>query len=348
MTLTFGGGARALLVALALAWVRPGAATTPTEHEAPGETRPASSDDQTLARALFERARTVQGAGRASEACPIFEESLRLEADLVVRFHLAACYEAIGRLASAHRSFSQVAALGVTRGEPELGSNAERRAAALAPRLSKLRVVVAPSEAGRITVERDGTPLDVWEWSEEVPVDPGLHRVRASGDGLVEWSAEIEVSPGPGSYWVRVPPLAIKRLVPQLLLSSGPAGVDAAPPDHSFLGPTHRKVAVLAGGVGVVCIAVGGVFGVRAITKSDASARAGCVGNVCPTPAGVELRREAQVAGNVATVGMISGLTGLATAAAIFLLIDGTSQRPRSVVPRASARSGELLWQGEF
>jgi hypothetical protein len=331
-------GASALLLGLVLLWVGPARASEPD----------AALEQRALARALRERARSVLAGGDAKQACPIYEESLKLEPALDTRFDLGVCYEALGRLASAYHAFSEVADLAAARGAVELGERSQIRARSVARRFSKLRIIVPAGMAPGVQIERDGVPLDVSEWGLEVPVDAGIRQVRAYGEGLAPWSEQIEVLPGPGTYTVQVPELAAKRLAPRLSLGHG-HDEPAEPIDRSFLGPTHRKIAVIAGGVGVACIAVGSVFALRAISKSDASDRAGCFGNVCPTPDGVELRRQAQVAGNVATGSMIGGLTGLATAAALFLLVDGTSSRAApTVVPRASAHGGEVLWQGRF
>jgi hypothetical protein len=331
-------GAPALLLALALLWVGPAPASEPA----------AAPDQRALARALRERARSVLAGGDAKQACPIFEESLKLEPALDARFDLGLCYEALGKLATAYRAFSEVADLAAARSAAELGERSGHRARAVARRSSKLRVIVSTDTAPGVQIELDGAPLDATEWGLEVLVDAGVREVRAYGEGLTPWSQQIEVFPGSGTYTVQVPELAAKRLAPRLSLGHG-SDEPPDPSDRSFLGPTHRKIAVIAGGVGVACIAVGSVFALRAISKSDASDRAGCTGSVCPTPEGVELRRQAQIAGNVATGSMIGGLTGLATAAALFLLVDGTSARAApNVVPRASANGGEVLWQGRF
>lgn len=339
MIRTLCGGVAALLLGAILLWVEPGGAFEPD----------APHDQRARAQVLFDRARGVLQNGDAQQACPLFEESARLEPALVTRFYLAACYEALGRLASALRVFSEVADLALAHGDTELGAGARQRGSLLEKQVSRLRIIAPQGASAGIQIERDGIVLDATEWGIEVPVDAGTHQVRAYGDGLVEWSERIEVLVGPGTYTVAVPELASKRLMPRSSLESTATSIEAEPVDRSFLGPTHRKVAVVAGSIGVICIGVGSVFALRAISKSDASDRAGCLGSVCPTPAGVELRREAQVAGNVATGSMIGGLTGLATAAALFLLVDGTSARAApSVVTRASAHGGELLWQGRF
>ena len=57
--------------------------------------------------------------GRVSEACPLFEQSQRLDAGIGTQYNLAACYEALGRVASAYALFLEVSATAQARGQTE-------------------------------------------------------------------------------------------------------------------------------------------------------------------------------------------------------------------------------------
>jgi hypothetical protein len=290
--------------------------------------------------------------GNPSAACPLLDESQGLDSGLGTQLDLAACYEHTGKLASAHRLFTLVADEAGGRGHGERALLARARASALEPRLSKLNIVVSASQRARVEVERDGAPMAAHELGVAVPVDPGVHTVRVSGQGLHAWAVEIRVAAEPGEHTVLVPLLLEKRLQPQLH-----SGIRSVPPHDeprmkSFLGPTHRKVAVVAGATGLLGVSAGTIVAMRAISKLDESDRLGCIGSLCPTAAGVEARRQAQVSTNIATASMITGLTGLATAAALFLLLDGddtdSARGSSHVEPRIARSSGELLWRGEF
>jgi hypothetical protein len=101
--------------------------------------------------------------------------------------------------------------------------------------------------------------------------------------------------------------------------------------------------------VGGVGVAVGRIFGLRAISRSDDSDRLGCVGDLCPTQAGVDARGEAESAGNVSTVSLIGGLAGLATASVLFLIRDdGADGAALGVVPAAAPGAAELSIRGRF
>jgi hypothetical protein len=310
-----------------------------------------SASPETRAQELFVQAGELMLADDAAGACPLLEESQRLDPALGTQFNLAACYEQTGKLASAHRLFSKVADLANALGHHERASMASARVSALEPRLSKLNIIVSASQRDRVEVERDGSLMASQELGVAVPVDAGLHTVRVSGEGLGAWWAEIRVLADPGEHTVFVPVLTEKTLEPQLH-----SGIASVPPSDvprmkTFLAPTHRKVAVVAGSMGVLGVSAGTIFGMRAISKLDESDRLGCIGNLCPTAAGVDARRQAQVSTNVATVSMLAGLAGLATAAALFLLIDDDADDARAssrIEPRVAQSSGELLWRGQF
>lgn len=85
---------------------------------------------------------------------------------------------------------------------------------------------------------------------------------------------------------------------------------------HSGLG-TRKIIALVSGGVGVAGLAVGTIFGVKAMgSKSDADKA--CSGNVCSTDAGVTAGNDAHAAGNVATIGMVVGAVGIAGGLALW------------------------------
>ena len=94
----------------------------------------ARAEDETPARALFKQGRALANEGKYAEACPKFEESLRLEVGVGTQFNLADCWEHVGKTASAQKLFlgaaaSAKAAGQVEREPPQLEPAAERCAA---------------------------------------------------------------------------------------------------------------------------------------------------------------------------------------------------------------------------
>jgi hypothetical protein len=291
-----------------------------------------SAADRAAAQVLFDEGRTLMEKGRPAEACPRFERSEKLEPGLGTRFHLANCYEAIGKLASAFALFLEVAAEAEVRGQAERERVARSRARAVEPRLPRLAIEVPYASSPALRVERDGAQVGSAQWGLPVPVDAGVHRVDASAPGRLAWHTEVEVREEGTVTRVNVPPLAENQ--------------------PSFFAPLSRKIGLAALGVGVGTIALGTVFAVQAVSKKNASNRAGCSEDQCTTENGVALREEAVAAGNRATWAMGIGLVGLGAAAALFWVLpvdaEDDSESDVQLEPVADLSSASLRLHGRF
>jgi hypothetical protein len=259
----------------------------------------ASASQVAAAEALFAEGRALVLQGRAPEACRKFEQSQGLDPGLGTQFNLADCYERVGKLASAHALFKDVAATARRTGQARREQVALERAGAVQPRLTKLAIVVPAGRGAELRVERDGAEVSRAEWDVPVAVDPGLHRVRASGPGLRDWATEVTVPSDGGVHRVAIP---VGEAV-------------------SFFDPLQRKLGLAAAGVGVLGVSLGSFFGVRAIMKRNEANRTGCEGRECSTDESVALRDAARRSGDIATVTMSVGAAGLATAAVLFWVV---------------------------
>jgi hypothetical protein len=306
--------------------------SAPVARTEPPAAKQPSAADRAAAQALFDEGRTLMERGRPADACPRFEQSEKLEPGLGTRFHLANCYEVLGKLASAHALFLEVEAEAEVRDQAERERLARSRARALEPRLARLTIEVPYASSPALRIERDGAVIGAAQWGVAVPVDAGVHRVIASAPGRVAWQTEVEVRDEGSLTRVNVPPLAEQS--------------------SSFFAPVSRKVGLVALGVGVGTIALGTVFAVQAVSKEDASNRAGCSDDQCTSEEGVSLRRQALAAGNRATWAMGAGLVGLGAAAALFWLWptgeeDGGAGDVQ-LEPVADLNSASLRMHGRF
>src|SRR5688572_17830814 len=89
--------ARSLVATAALAALLNGSLVRPAQAQ--------SSSDSATARALFAEGRKLMGEKKYEDACPKFEESLRLDHGMGTQFNLAFCWEQLGRTASAWATF---------------------------------------------------------------------------------------------------------------------------------------------------------------------------------------------------------------------------------------------------
>jgi hypothetical protein len=287
------------------------------------------------AQTLFDEGRALLLEGRAQEACPKLEESQRLDPGLGTQLNLADCYERLGKLANARTLFLDVAEQAKASGQEQRERVARGRAAAIEPRLGKLAIVVPADGGAELRVERDGAELGRAQWNVPALVDPGEHRVRAWGPGVGEWVSEVDVV-ADGVVHEAVVPVNDAR---------------------AFFDPLHRKLGLVAAGVGVAGVAVGGVFGVRAITKKNEADRAGCDGRTCNTVESGKIRDQARSAGNIATVAMSIGAGGLAAAAVLLWIVSEPSSEGAEgsgrvatleLGPLLVARGGGVWLHGDF
>jgi hypothetical protein len=305
----------------------------PTRVLAEPNTKSRARDpDVATAQKLFEEGRALMKKGQPGEACPKFQESQHLDPGLGTQFNLANCLEQLGKLASAHALFTEVADAARASGQVEREQVARARADAVEPRLTKLAILVPAESSRELKVVRDGVPVAQAEWGSAVPVDPGIHRVRASGPGLEQWTTDIDVPSDGAVHQVMVP-----------------NGVE-----ESFLTPLNHKLALAAAGVAVVGLGAATYFTVHALDLKQQAEAAGCRGTQCPTQDGVDLRQQASSAGNWATVSVSIGVAGLATAAALLWVVPefGRENAPESaaieLTPVMAPGIGALLLGGRF
>jgi len=301
-----------------------------------------SAQDSATARALFDEGRALAKDGKYAAACPKFEESSRIEPGIGTSYNLADCYEHVGRTASAWSVFLEAASKARLAGQVDREKAARDRADALAPKLARLTVVVpAQARVPGLEVRRDGSLLGEPMWGQALPVDPGKHTVRVSAPGYRPWSSEFEGSPEK-SQSVSVPPLI--KITDS---SSGPtADADATSPPS---GNSQRTAGLVVAGVGVVGVAVGSVFGLKARSKWN-DAQSHCEARLCDD-AGVSLTSDAKTAATLSTIGFGVGMVGLVTGAVLWLSAPSKSKDPVGSIglaPLAGPAATGLTLDGRF
>src|SRR6202040_697588 len=111
------------------------------------------------ARALFNEARELMKAGQYDEACPKLEAATRLHEGSGLLLNLGDCYEHVGRTASAWTEFGEAASAAERQGRAVDQAEAQKRQAAIEPKLSRLAIRVN-KEAPGLVVKRDGSALE--------------------------------------------------------------------------------------------------------------------------------------------------------------------------------------------
>jgi hypothetical protein len=155
----------------------------------------AAQEDKLAARSLFDEGRRLMDAGQYDQACPKFEESIRVGGGSGAKYHLAQCYEAVGKTTSAWSLYLEIeaeASAGTDERDQQRAAAAAQQAAKLADTIPKLTIAVNTPVEG-LVVTRDGVEVGAAAWGTPVAVDPGDHSITATAPGYVTWSATIKV-----------------------------------------------------------------------------------------------------------------------------------------------------------
>ncbi len=235
----------ALTLALSLAFASNAGAQEPPKR------------DPAAAEALYLSGRELWNQGQWDEACAKFEASLSLNVAATTLINIAMCRDKQGRLTEAQVAYKQ--ALQVNRDTP---SDSRREAlqkviteglSALEPRVPQLRIAV-PNPPEGLAVTRDGLPLLAGALGEDMPLDPGEHRVVVSAPGYVEHSMLLRIAEGERRF-LSIELKEVPRPAPGPLASPPPA--PTAPPQND--GQSAPTWAYVAGGAGLLLIG-GGVY----------------------------------------------------------------------------------------
>ena len=311
-----------------------------------------SPQDQAVAQSLYDEGRTLMNAKAFDRACPKLEESQRLDPSPATEFHLADCYEQIGRTASAWAAFLEVASNSKLAARADREKVARERAAELALKLTKLSIdVPAASQVAGLVVKRNGTVVREAQWGAGVPVDQGMQTIEVSAPGKLTWQSQTQAAGEGKTTTVVVPPLVDAPVAVAQTSTSAPASgstmapTTEVPPSNPSSGSTQRVVAVAVAGVGVVGVVLGSVFGASALGKNSDANSGHCVGNACDA-AGVSLRQSAVSAGNISTIAFVAG--GVALAGGTVLWFTAPSSHGVQAAPAVGGGSYGAVVRGTW
>lgn len=326
------GGGKPVGVASASASVS--ASAVPTFMVPPQEARPenpVTADAKATAETLFLRGQKLHEAGNFEQACPLFEESLKLDFGIGTLLFLSDCQEQLGKTASAWAGFREAATLARTKGQAEREKIAQGRAAALLPKLATLRIQVADANKTiGITIKRNGVSVGEPTWGEALPVDPGAQNIEATAPGYETWKGVIEIPVGPGQSEAEVPALKKGKVVEPV----GPAG------GGGIDGGAMRIAGLTVGATGLATLVLGAGFGIDAIKTYD-EALATCE-NEDPTRctnSGVRLQKDASRSALVSTVAFSVGAALAGGGVLLYFLAPKTPSdaKAAAALPRVGA-----------
>ncbi|WP_156040920.1 hypothetical protein [Chondromyces apiculatus] len=335
---------------LALLAGRPAAAQEPPA--------PAATQDLAAAEALFDKGVTELEAGHYETACPALAESQRLDPRPGTLFALADCQDKAGKVATAAALYADylraVEQLKITQRlrHDKRAKMAQARQEQLAALIPELTLVLPESAPNDVLVTRDGVTFSGTSLGMALPLDPGEHVVTTRvGEGPV---VEQRVTLAAGEK--RVLEIQVKRAEK----ASPPAPAAVPKPRVTMETPVElgsgamsgRRIgALVAGGVGVAGLALGGVTGLMALSKKSV-VQEHCTGAVCD-PEGKEAADAAKVPGVLSTVGFGVGAVGIATGLVLWLTepsstkVGGTKRGMQAMVdagPEGAALGVKGVW----
>ncbi len=302
--------------------------------------QPAS--DPGAAEALFQKARTLMEQGKLVEACPIFDESYRLDPAPGTLLNLAACSRHKGKTATSWGQFVEAGRAFRRKGDERRALFAEGQAKELEPMLAHV-VLSAEAPPPGLSITRDGVELSAASLGLKLPVDPGRHELvlRAPGhksrtqtfDAEARKTVELvldPLSPGEDEPKIEAP-------------TPAPPGVDPGPADRR--GPNQRLAGFIVGGVGLASLAVGAVFvGLTAQRSGELDDL--CPAQRCTTAEAKDALSEANIFANVANGMLIAG--GVVAAAGLVVVLTAPSSDPDVVRVQIGPALGGLSVSGSF
>jgi len=310
----------------------------------------ADPNDSAGAEVLFREGKQLMDQHDYGAACPKLAESYRLDPATGSLLALALCYERAGKLASAWVAYTDAAAMAKREGQVDREQGAQARARELEPKLARLTVDVQTPQTPGLEVIRDGVHLGPAALGTALPVDPGEHVIEARAPGRVPFREVVEAT-GPDELTVLVPELGFTSTAtaPEKTAVAAAATSDGArdpgpadEPDSSDGGSTLSTVGIIVAAVGTVGLAVGAVYGFRALSlKKQANCDKSCEGSAR------EKQQDAYDAGNVSTIAFVAGGVLAATGVTLYL-VGAPDDAPAQAVANPAPVGGGLMLSGRF
>jgi len=268
----------------------------------------------TQADRLFQEGLELMRADQCPNAIERFSESQQLDPSAATLLNMANCYAHLGKTATAWQVFVKGAQSATQEDNSELLGQANIALAKLDPVLTRIRIVTPVTDSAR-TILVNGTP--VRDDGRPIPVDPGETRVEASAPGREPWRTMLQAVGEGAVFVVNVPQLVWTRT--QMIESKQPLDL--------------RPAAMVVGGIGVVGLAVGVVWGLRAESAyNDSSTQGACNNHYC-NQAAHDLRDTAFQRATLATWATVFGATAVATGTVLWFASPSNTNKEK---PRMS------------
>jgi hypothetical protein len=168
----------------------------------------AFADNKAAADQLYIDAKKLMDDGKAADACPKLEESMRLDPADGTELRLATCYEMIGRYATSWSLYRTALTKAKKANNAQRIEYATAHIAIVEPKISHVTLAVAAgANVPGLVVKLDEDTIGAGAFGTALPVDPGTHRVSVSAPGKNTWETKVEVGPEKTDKSVQIPQL---------------------------------------------------------------------------------------------------------------------------------------------
>lgn len=300
-----------------------------------------TATDRQLAQSLFDSARAAMQKGDFKKACPLFQESQKLDPGGGTLLNLAVCHENEGCLHTAMVEFNDALSQAIKESRKDREKTAREHIAALTPRLPKLILKSALELPSNATLEIDGSPVTLHVVGVPMPLDPGDHRVKLSVPGNTPWESTAILRERETNE-ITLPEFLPAIAVYDAARQPGPAKASDAPVYHLPPEPSTPPATQLSTGFWIV----GGLslasFGVSAVTGFMALNKQSSYRNACTVDRSFCADSSAvDDADSARTLAWVS--TGTLGGGIVLGLIALTLPRVRVPVSAAPSRDGAVV-----
>lgn len=288
------------------------------------------TEPSVVASTLFQQAVTKMETEQFSEACPLLEQSYKLDAKLGTLFTLANCRDREGKIASASarygeylRAFNNMTPTDQQKHATRAGV-AEGRVRELETQLPTLKLIWLGELPSGTNISIDDVVWTGRAPALPLPLDPGSHELVVRQAGTEDTVRTITLEIGQSTtYDLDVEVSLIKPVEP-------PVKVENAQPQNAPvpLPPrtnSRRSAGFITIGIGAAGFAFGGIAGALAVSKKqDAAADCGGAAGYDCNAQGFSAVQSMRSYANASTVGFVMG--GILTAGGVALVLTAPSR----------------------
>ncbi len=298
-----------------------------------------------VASTRFQEGREAAKREDYAAACPKFRESFALAAKAGTLLNLADCEEKTGKLASALRAYTRlIEMLPVGDDRAPLARDRRDKLEKLVPRIA------IRSDAEDVTELRfDDQPLPLTQLGTAFPVDQGGHILSVSFRKRPSLRIELVVKERERRE-VRIPGAEAPASASIATPTGAPVAKEPTAKKTNVIAPSSAPdgdiptTAYVAGGVGVVGVAVSAITGVMALSKKSAM-KDHCNERVECDAEGLDAARAGRTLSSVSTVAFAVGAVGLGVGGYLALT---SGPKATGVSVRATPGGAALGWGGVF